>query len=76
MQQDHNLCRQYTFDGSYPKGAFSGSGYSNILTTEFGFPSQHSKISVGFNPTLTLEFLGVVVISQDMTLDKENTATT
>ena len=28
------------------------------------------------NPTLTLEFLGVVVISQDMTLDKENTATT
>lgn len=73
MQQDHNLCRQYTFDGSCPKGAFSGSGYSNILTTSLGFLASIQKSVL--NPTSTLEFLGVVVSSQDMTLDKENTAT-
>lgn len=41
-------------------------GYSNTLTAEFGFRNQHSKVSI--EPKSTLELLGIVVNSQDMTL--------
>ena len=66
LHQDSNSRRRYAFDGIHPKGAFNGLGYSNTLTAEFGFRNQHSKVST--EPKSTLEFLGIVVNSQDMTL--------
>ena len=66
LHQDHNLLRQYAFDRSHPKGVFNGLGTLIYLLQSLGF-LINIQISV-FNPTLTLEFLGVVKNSQDMTL--------
>lgn len=30
--------------GNHPKEVFNGPGFSNVLTTKFGFPNQHLKI--------------------------------
>ena len=35
LHQDHNLLKRYVFDENHPKGACNGSGYFNILITEF-----------------------------------------
>ena len=43
LHQDHNLPRQYAFNGNYPKGAFNGSEYSNLSITQVGFPIKHQR---------------------------------
>ena len=66
LYKDYIISRRYALDGSFSRGTTNYSGYVDIPASELWIFSQHAKATL--DPTSTLEFLGVLVGSQNMTL--------
>ena len=66
LYKNCKISRQYALDGRFSRGTTNCSGYVDTSASELEAFNQHSK-SI-FNAIPTLEFLAVLVDSQNMTL--------
>ena len=67
MYKNYNISRQCALDGSLSRGTSNSSGYVNISASKFRvFINAQKSI---MKPISTLEFPGVLIDSQNMTLN-------